>query len=604
MKHKKKDGILFSTMLRLISEKKKDVFIWNYVVAVMAGAFAGGAVIFLQNVLDAVTAYAAKEAELGAVLRAFVIFLLIKLGDQVCTGVYNTLGETHSEISIRNLGNRIHQKIARTEAVRFEEKERLLAIQKAYRGAQNGRNYVNTYLTLLFLYIPYYGILSAFLFLQEPILCLLLFLILLPGIFSQVLKSRSFAAMEKKTAQADREMRYMTRCIGSKEAFAETRQLGAFPYFKECLAQSIHGFNLAKKEAYRAAAWLDFIMGAGSLLAYAGVILVLFRALVSGQISFGAFGAMFCSLDSIYEMTQEVILETVSYSVELKESIRNFVRFLRGEEKEQGDGQLDRHGEIVCSHVSFKYPGSTEEALTDVNLTLREGETLAVVGENGSGKTTLARLLLGIYLPDSGTVSHNGVPVQAYRRAALYQKSTAVFQCFGRYRMTLEENITISDGKADRLDREEGGEGGDDRIRTALERAGLEQNGNVGQALFPQGEKTMLGNEFGGVDLSGGQWQRVAIARGFYREHELIVLDEPTAAIDPIEEKEILTRFLELAADKTAVIITHRLASVRRADRIAVMSGSRLIACDMHERLLESCELYRRMWEAQAGQYV
>ena len=178
---------------------------------------------------------------------------------------------------------------------------------------------------------------------------------------------------------------------------------------------------------------------------------------------------------------------------------------------------------VVLQDVSFAYPGAGRKAVDGVTLSIGAGETVAVVGENGSGKTTLVRLIIGLYLPDEGEVLSGGADTKTARAPSLFKTVSAVFQNYQRYQMTLRENVGINDvGRA----------AGDGALDIINAQAGIDKGGGS----FPGGYDTMLSREFDGVDLSGGQWQRVAIARGFFRPHQLIVLDEPTAAIDPVEE--------------------------------------------------------------------
>ena len=230
--------------------------------------------------------------------------------------------------------------------------------------------------------------------------------------------------------------------------------------------------------------------------------------------------------------------------------------------------------------------------MENVNLTIHRGETIAVVGENGAGKSTLIRLITGLYLPQNGRVTHNNKSTKEITPRVLFTGITGVFQNFQRYQLELSDNITISDMESESKTQQD--------IDVAVVQSGLRLDTDI----FPNGYETMLSREFDGVDLSGGEWQKVAIARGVYRDHELIILDEPTAAIDPVEETKIYERFAKIARNKTAVIITHRLGSVKFADKIVVMKEGRIVGVGSHEKLLLSCLLYKNMWESQAQSYA
>ncbi len=245
---------------------------------------------------------------------------------------------------------------------------------------------------------------------------------------------------------------------------------------------------------------------------------------------------------------------------------------------------------ISFEGVWYTYPGSEVPALRDVSLHIRAGERVALVGANGAGKTTITRLLTGLYRPDEGRITADGLDYTRIEPVSLRQGMSGVFQLFTRYELTLCENVWLGDPQ-DPLDER--------RVWEALERAGAEE---IARGLT-EGIRTLLGPEVGGVDLSGGQWQRVALARAFYRDAEVLVLDEPTAALDPIAELRLFERFTELARGRTALLISHRLGMARLADRVVVLDGGRIIEEGTHEELMERGGLYRRMFESQARWY-
>lgn len=244
---------------------------------------------------------------------------------------------------------------------------------------------------------------------------------------------------------------------------------------------------------------------------------------------------------------------------------------------------------LRAEKVSFTYPGSSASVLHKVDLTLRKGEVVALVGENGSGKTTLAMILGGLYRPDTGRLVLDGVP--ADDPAGLRHASATLFQDFSRYGFPALDNIAFGRPETP-VDA--------DRAEEAARHAG------AGAFLerLPNQYQTVLSKEFtGGVDLSGGQWQRVALARAFYRDAPFIILDEPTAALDPLEEAELFARVRDLFAGRTVLLISHRFSSVRHADRIYVLEAGHVLEEGTHESLMRDAGRYARFFDVQARPY-
>jgi ATP-binding cassette subfamily B protein/ATP-binding cassette subfamily C protein len=243
--------------------------------------------------------------------------------------------------------------------------------------------------------------------------------------------------------------------------------------------------------------------------------------------------------------------------------------------------------------VSFRYPGREAWVLRDVSLTLAPGETLGLVGENGAGKSTLVKLLLRLHEPTSGAIRWGGVDLRDLEPADLRARIGAVFQDFVRYQFTAAENIGL--GEPSRLE---------DRAHVA---AAAARGGATGVIEgLPQGYDTVLGGWFErGHELSAGQWQKLAVARAFMREDaELLILDEPTAAIDAEAEHELFERFRLLAAGRSAIVISHRFSTVRLADRIAVLHGGRLVELGSHQELVAQDGRYAHLFRLQARGYL
>lgn len=236
---------------------------------------------------------------------------------------------------------------------------------------------------------------------------------------------------------------------------------------------------------------------------------------------------------------------------------------------------------VAMNDLSFQYPRAATQTLREITAKIAPGETVALVGKNGAGKTTLANILLGLYAPDSGTLAFS-------QGATASEKPTtsAVFQDFTKFLLPVRDNVGFAD-----LNRMQD----DNHMQHALDRAG---------STFARDLDTWLGHEFGGRDVSGGEWLRLAVARGLFRQSQFVVFDEPTAAIDPVAEVEMIRELLTKDASRTTLVISHRLGVARLCDRILVLDEGQLVEDGTHEALLAMNGLYAEMWNAQASWYA
>lgn len=253
--------------------------------------------------------------------------------------------------------------------------------------------------------------------------------------------------------------------------------------------------------------------------------------------------------------------------------------------------KADGRYEIEFKNVSFKYPGTDKMILKNISIKLTVGERLAIVGMNGSGKTTFIKLLCRLYDPTEGEILLDGVNIKEYDIYSYMQIFSVVFQDFKLFSFPLDQNVA-ADIECD-----------EERLWDALEKAGIDQR----VKKMPQKEKTSLYKDFDkdGVEISGGEAQKLALARALYRNVSFIILDEPTAALDPISEYEIYERFNSFVGDRTAIYISHRLSSCRFCDKIAVFHAGQIIETGTHDELVaDESTKYSELWNAQAQYYV
>jgi ATP-binding cassette subfamily B protein len=331
----------------------------------------------------------------------------------------------------------------------------------------------------------------------------------------------------------------------------------------------------------------------GALLV-AGVLLVLVQAAVDGRISVANAAVAIVALQQLTSRLRSA----ASASGSLRQStffLDEFERFRALGAKDVAPpsaviSTLPRR--LSVDHVSFRYPGTETLVLDDVSLEVGPGEIVALVGVSGGGKTTLAHLVAGLYRPTAGSISLDGVDIASIPRSEYWRSIAAVFQDFVRFELTARENIAMSEYA--RIDDMPG-------VTAAARRAGIDH----ALERLPSGYETMMSRSYdGGADLSVGQWQRLAVARAFFREAPLLILDEPAAALDAVAEKRLYERLVELCESRSVLLISHRFSTVRLADRICVLEGGRIAEQGAHEELMELGGRYAELFNLQASSYV
>lgn len=544
-------------------------------------------VVATQYLFDAISDAAAGKAGYRECVIRLVILAAVTFGQQIINGVHNFHGTgILLPKSAGGLTELIHKKVRRIDPVRFEDTDFLDDLNKAKEGIRA----ITMFCMLGFVCVSFYGVyfvsMGIYLFRLKPLLLLTLLLAFIPALLAQTVHVRIFARLEDESAPLRREYDYYQKAICDREYFKETRILGAFRFFYQRFEDTMEVLTGKIWRAERRTALLQLML---DLTTFAGMGLsawLLFTATMAGEITVGMFAAVFAALTQIFAIMQEVVRQQMGNMNRDMGKVVNFIRLLDMPERNGKEGEADLTKGIVAENISFTYPGREIPSIKNVSLSIADGETIAIVGENGAGKSTLVRLLTGIYRPAEGRVLVGGLDTAEYSASSVLRGSSGVFQKYQRYKMTLRENVAISDPTA---------EENPDKIRRVLEKAGF--------AKESVGLDDMLSPEYGGADLSGGQWQRIAIARGLYRGNGFIVLDEPTSAIDPIEETKIYKQFARLAEGKCALIVTHRIGSAKLADRIIVMDAGRVVDMGTHEELTARPGQYAKMWEAQAQWY-
>lgn len=324
---------------------------------------------------------------------------------------------------------------------------------------------------------------------------------------------------------------------------------------------------------------LRLLMIPFDFIGFFGGYLVSVILLFHGKIDYASCTAAIAAYASMMSAFSSLV-SMIGYEGQYRKMIQPFFDYWAIAERTDSDISSSSNDEIKLDHVSFHYSGQERLALEDINLTIKKGEVIAIVGENGAGKTTLTNVILGLFLPSSGTVYYDGIDISTISEAELHKNQSVVPQNFNRYKMTVRDNIAI--GNFNDVDEKKI----EQKKQVFLEDSGISQN-------------TLLGKEFGGRELSGGQWQQLSCARGFYKNSEFLVLDEATSAIDPLKEKAMYDAFREELNGKTGIIITHRLGAVSLADRIIVLEHGRIVQEGTHHQLLTVDGPYLQLWNTQ-----
>lgn len=406
-----------------------------------------------------------------------------------------------------------------------------------------------------------------------------------PYLLARLIRGKEFFRVKQAQAKKTRLLSYLWKLFSTRQPAKEMRVMG----FEDYITDKWRGVRDEVKEELWEISAKDakslLICDAIRIIGYGISVAVVLYLVIKGQISIGVLGASLTSFLSLQDSMKDFLFSLGKIS-EFTSFANDYYSFFDLENEREGTENFDGLKEkISLDAVSFRYPNSQTYAVKDVSLEIRKGEKIVVLGENGSGKTTLAKIILGLYAPGCGTVSFDGADIRDFTKFSFFKKISAVAQDFTSYKLTIAENVGISD--IERLTDKAG-------IQEALDGSGLNQVGS---------QDTMLGREFGGIELSGGQWQRLAIARGLFKESELIILDEPTAALDPLVETDILKKFIEASKDRTSIIISHRVGLCRMVDRIIVMKDGAIAEIGSHSELMERGGEYYQLYTSQEQWY-
>lgn len=417
----------------------------------------------------------------------------------------------------------------------------------------------------------------------------------IPMVFFSYYSARRQAAVTEKSVDDVRRKEYLKGLLTDRHAMYEMKLFGAEGFFTEKWDR--YGDSHARTVMQENRKIMLVNIG-GRLLNTAYFVFVVCAAavgLAAGSLTLGRFAGALNGISNLGVNRLQGCTRAVRMMLDSCMRVRFYIDFCRlGERRQRKPGVVcqTQGRDIVFENVSFTYPGTDREILKNVSFRIKQGERAAFVGENGAGKSTIIKLLCGLYEPTKGSVTIGGVPAGELSGELKAGLLSVVFQDFQSYQMTLRENVAI--GNLGVLDR-------DEKLKEALRLA------DAGELLSGQAGKGLDRNlgrlDEDGQELSRGQWQRVAMARAFVSDAEYVVLDEPTASLDPVAESRMYENFTGIFKRRGAIMISHRLASARLADRIYVLDGGRIIQSGSHEELMQKQGMYHDMYAAQSAWY-
>ena len=526
------------------------------------------------------------------------IYVLIELGlavfsDLLGRGIAlldSLLGDLVShEISLRLM----HQS-ARLDLECFEDSDFYDKLERARRQASSRILLMSQVLAQLQDSITVF-FLAAALITFNAWLLLLLAITLIPAFLGEThFNSQSYSLMYGWT-QERRELDYLRFAGASDETAKEVKIFGLSDFFGSRYKKLAGEYYCANRDlSARRAAWGGLLSMVGSLGYYTAYAVIIYRT-VYGELSLGDLTFLSGSFLRLRSL-MEAILIRFSSIADSALYLRDLFDFLEMEPRIISiDNSLPfpvtiRKG-FTFENVGFRYPQMKQWVLRDVSFTLHPGEKLALVGENGAGKTTLVKLLTRLYDPVEGRIMLDGHDLRKYNLDGLRDAVGVIFQDYVKYHLTATENIAV--GLIDERNNE-----------TRIKEAARQSLADKVIENLPNGYQQMIGRWFKqGTNLSGGEWQKIAIARAYMRDAQLLILDEPTASLDARAENEVFRRFVELTFDKCAVLISHRFSTVRMADRIVVLHEGKLLEHGTHDELLAVGGRYSELFQMQAAGY-
>ena len=553
-------------------------------------------------ILDSVIAAKAGHGSLTQVWRYLALELAIVLTGEILARASSLVESLLGDLFSNAMSVRLMEHAAKLDLAQFEDPEFYDHLERARRQTV-GRIALLTLLLSMSQDALTLLTLAGALIAYSPWLLLLLAIAVVPSFLGEThFASLGYSLLFRWTPER-RQLDYLRYVGASDKTAKEVQMFGLAPWITERYATLSQRFYEENRDlSIRRAIVSALLSILGTIGYYAAYVIILLQA-IRGDITIGMLTFLAASFGRGRDVIQGVLL-SASNVYEQALYLRDLFVFLdmRPTIESPPDARMVPEtikSGFVFENVGFRYPGSDRWAVRNVNLTLMPGERVALVGENGAGKTTITKLLARLYDPTEGRITLDGADLKEYDLVSLRHAIGVIFQDFVRYDMRFDENIGV--GEIDLVRADLGKKNGTSPAIT------MAAENSLAASLLPRfakGYQQMLGRRFDdGVDLSGGEWQKIALARAYIRDAQVLILDEPTAALDARAEYEVFLRFSELVAGRMAVLISHRFSTVRMADRIIVLRHGTVEEQGSHEELLAKGGLYEELFTMQAQGY-
>ena len=553
-------------------------------------------------ILDSVIAAKAGHGSLTQVWRYLALELAIVLTGEVLARASSLIESLLGDLFSNAMSVQLMEHAAKLDLAQFEDPEFYDHLERARRQTVGRIALLSLLLSMsqdALTLLTLAGALVAY----NPWLLLLLAVAVIPSFLGEThFAALGYSLLFRWTPER-RQLDYLRYVGASDKTAKEVQMFGLAPWLTERyrdLSQKFYEEN--RNLSVRRGVVSALLSILGTVGYYAAYVVILIRA-VKGDITIGTLTFLAASFGRGRDVIQNILL-SASNVAEQALYLRDLFVFLEMRPTiESAPNARPVPAKIqsgfVFENVGFRYPDNERWAVRNVDLVLRPGERVALVGENGAGKTTITKLLARLYDPTEGRITLDGVDLKEYDLVSLRHTIGVIFQDFVRYDMRFDENIGVGEIDSVRADLDRNN-GTPPAISAAAENS-------LAASLLPRfskGYQQMLGRRFDdGVDLSGGEWQKIALARAYIRDAQVLILDEPTAALDARAEYEVFLRFSELVAGRMAILISHRFSTVRMADRIIVLRHGKVEEQGSHEELLANAGLYEELFTMQAQGY-